>query len=334
MVEMKLNRPSKPVSDRTMSRVLRLGIMALAIGVLSAGYVIFQDQHVSAQPSLIERQTESAEAAIRKAPGDIGARLALAKIYQSGKRPDDALKQYDEVLKVDGSHRAALLGRGSVLIAKGDLKGAAVTYRKITGKAVKGEFAAQDPQLAEAHYFLGSIAVTQGKTKEAVTELEAALAIDRSDSDALYLLGVAKLQAGEPQLAVQVLRQALRFVPTGWCEPYTQLVKGYGQLGQAPQAAYAAAMVDFCQKRPADATRKLKALIAGPMKVDALMGLGLVAETASNRPEAIVWYKKALAADPANIGAISTLSRLGVGPSVAPSKPSKAKASTTKPRTH
>ena len=327
-----MNPRSTSVSDRTMSRVLRLGVLALAVGVLAFGFMYFQDQHVSAQPSLIERQTQSAEQAVRKDPGNIGARLQLATAYRSDKRGDDALKQYDEILKADGTHRPALLGRGAVLMAKGDLKNAAAAYGKITGAAVKGEFAGQDPQLAEAYYFMGAIAVKQGKTKDAITQLEAALKIDRTDSDALYLLGVAKLKDGQPQVAVDVLNQALRFVPTGWCEPYSELVKAYGKLGQVPQATYAGAMGDFCQKRPVDATRQLKTLTTGPMAVEAMSGLGLIAETASNRDEAVAWYKKALAADPTNISAMSSLSRLGVAPSVGPKSP-KAKGSPTTPRT-
>src|SRR6185503_15926592 len=133
-MEMKLNQPSATMSDRTMSRVLRLGIMALVVGVVAVVLIYIKAPHVSAQPTLIEQQTQLAEAAIRKTPGDIGARLTLAKIYQKSKRTDEALKQYDEVLKADPSHRTALLGRASVLTAKGDLKAASVTYHKITDR--------------------------------------------------------------------------------------------------------------------------------------------------------------------------------------------------------
>jgi len=318
-----------------MSRILRAGVLALAVGVVVFGGLYFKDQRVSAGPSLNERQTQSAEQAVRKEPGNIGARLALAKVYRSDKRMDDALKQYDEVLKAEGNHRSALLGRGAVLMARNDLKGAAAMYQKITGVAVKGEFAAQDPQLAEAHYFLGSIALTEGRTKAAVTELEGALKIDRTDSDALYLLGVARLKDDQPQLAVDALKQALRFVPTGWCEPYAELGNAYRKLGSVPQATYSQGMLDFCQKRPAEATTALKTLTAGPMAVEAMLGLGLIAETASNRDEAVAWYKKALVVDPANISAISSLSGLGVGPKAAPS-PSKAPSAqghSTTPRT-
>jgi tetratricopeptide (TPR) repeat protein len=286
--------------------------MALVIGIAAFGVIYYQDQHVEAGPSMVERQIEGAEAAVKKTPSNIGIRLQLATAYRSDRRNDDALKQYDEILSADGINRAALLGRGSILMTKGDLNGAATEYRKITGKALKGEFANKDLQLAEAHYFLGSIAVKQGNTKAAITELDAALKIDRTDSDSLYLMGVARLREGSTKLAVDYLKQALLFVPTGWCEPYSQLAVAYTKLAQAPQATYASGMADFCLKSPAEAKRKLKTLSPGPMAVDALLALGLMAETESNQAEATSWYKKVLAVDAKNLTAKSALNRLGI----------------------
>ena len=311
---MKLSRRSTSVPDATTSRLPRLLTLVLVVGMLAFGVFYYQDQHVDAGPSLVGRQTQRAEAAVRKAPSNISARLALATAYRADKRIDDALKQYDEILKADGNYRPALLGRGNVLMAKGDLKAAAATYHKITDVGSKGEFAGADPQLQEAHYYLGSIALKQGKTKVAVTELGAALRIDRTDSDALYLLGVAQLKDGAPKLAVDSLNQALLFVPTGWCEPYSQLAMAYGQLANAPKATYAAAMADFCHKKPIEAKRQLTTLTTGPVKVDALLGLAYIAETESNNPAALSWYKKVLTVDRKNVTAISALSRLGAGP--------------------
>ena len=315
---MKLSRRKASVTDPPTSRLMRLGVLVLVAGVLAFAGIYYQDQHVDAGLSLVGRQIEGAEAAVKKAPGNIAIRLQLADAYVADKRMDDALSQYDEILKADKGNRPALLGRGSALMAKGDLKGAAVAYHKITGASQKGEFAGADPQLQEAHYYLGSIALKQDKTKDAIKELQAALNIQRTDSDALYLLGVARLKDGAPQLAVDSLKQALLFVPTGWCEPYSQLALAYGKLAQAPQATYAGAMADFCLKKPDAAKSRLKALTAGPVAVDALLGLGLIAETESSQAEAVSWYQKVLTVDRTNISAISALSRLGVGPTSAP----------------
>jgi len=317
-LNMKSSQRSTSVPGRTSSWVLRLGVLVLVVGVAAFGFIYYQDQHVDAGPSLIGRQTQAAEAAVKKAPNNIQARLSLAGSYRAVKRLDDAIVQYDEILKADKGNRFALLGRGEALIVKGDLTAAAASYRKITGPGTKGEFAGADPQLEEAHYYLGSIALKQGKTKDAITELQSALRIVRTDSDALYLLGVAQLKEGSTKLAVDNLRQALLFVPTGWCEPYSQLAVAYGKLSLKPQATYASGMADFCLKKPADAKRKLTTLVTGPGAVDALLGLGLIAETESSNTEAVSYYKKVLVVDRKNITAISGLSRLGAGPASGP----------------
>jgi tetratricopeptide (TPR) repeat protein len=319
-VKMKQDRRSPSVSDKTFSWVMRLGVMVLAIGVAGFGFMYYQDQHVDAGPSMVDRQTQTAEAAVKKAPNNIGARLELAGAYQADKRMDDALAQYKVILKADKQNRTALLGSGRVLIAKGDFKAATAAYKRITGASKSGEFAGADPQLEEAYYFLGSIAVTQGNNKLALTDLQAALKIEPTDSDALYLVGVVKLKDGAPQLAVDAFKQALQFVPTGWCQPWSQLALAQGKLGRAPEATYAGAMADFCNKKSVEAQTRLKTLTKGPLAVDSLLGLGLIAETESNNAEAATWYKQVITIDAKNATAISALSRLGAGPTSSSTK--------------
>ena len=311
---MKPNRQTASASDRRLSSALRLGVAVLVIGALAFAGIYYKDQHVSAGPSLVERQIEGAEAAVKKTPNNIETRLQLAAAYLQDKRPDDALAQYDEILKADKGNRTVLLGRGRILFGKGDLAAAFTSYHKITDVASKGEFAGADPQAQEAHYYLGSIALKQNKPTIAITELQKALKIDATDSDSLYLTGVAQLKLGAPKLAVEAFKKALLFVPTGWCEPYTQLNLAYTKLGNAPQATYDGAMASFCLKKPAEAKRQLNTLITGPVKVDAMLGLGLFAEMETSNPEAISWYQKVLTVDRKNVNATSSLSRLGVTP--------------------
>jgi tetratricopeptide (TPR) repeat protein len=311
---MKPNRPTPSASDRRLSNALRLGVAVLVIGALAFAGIYYKDQHVNAGPSMVERQISGAEAAVEKAPNNIETRLQLAAAYMQNKRPDDALTQYDEILKADKGNRTVLLERGRILIGKGDLAGALVSYHKITDVASKGEFAGADPTAQEAHYYLGSILVKQGKNKDAIVEFEKALNIDPTDSDSLYLMGVAQLKEGTPKLAVNSLKKALLFVPTGWCEPYTQLALAYDKLALAPQKTYAAGMASFCLKKPDEAKSQLKTLITGPVKVDALLGLGQIAESQASNVEAVSWYKQVLTLDRANTTATSALSRLGVEP--------------------
>ena len=295
---------------------MRVGVMVLAIGVAAFGFMYYQDQHVNAGPSMIDRQTTAAEAVVKAAPNSINDRLTLAADYQQAKRLDDALAQYNIILNAAKGNRFALLGRGSVQTAKGNLTAAAADYKQITGANAKGEFAGADPQLQEAYYHLGSIAVTQGKATEAIFELQAAIGINPQDSDSLYLMGLAQLKAGAPKLAIDAFTKAVAFVPTGWCEPYTQLALAYGKLTETPQATYNAGMADFCHNKTANATAKFTTLIKGPQGVNAMLGLAVIADTGSNHAEAIGWFKKVLLVDPKNVAATTALKQLAKEPTV------------------
>lgn len=309
------------LSDRGLTWTLRAVIIVLVVG--GAAFILYyrSDQHVESGPSVLERRIKAAEQAVVKTPDNIPARLALARAYKEAKRPDDALDQYDQVLKVDPENRAALLGRGNVQLERDDLDAAEKAFQKITGTAGKGEFASADPQLEEAHYYLGVIADRRGETKRAVNELEAAVRIEPGDSDAWYLLGTVHLKSGNADLATKALQEALKFVPTGWCEPYTALAQAYTTLGNAPQAEYASAMLDFCQDRSSDAQRRLTALVDGPVGVKAMLGLGMIADDSGDSTKAVEWYRKVLARDPKNFYATTALARIQSGTTGAPSHP-------------
>jgi len=304
------------VSDRTLRRLTRAGLLILLIGVPLFAVFYYMDQHVDAGPSLADRRVEAAEAQVRKQPDNVTLRLGLAQAYLMADRPDEALKQYDEMLKVQPGHRVALLGRGDILRERGDIAGAAEMYTKLIGPAAKGEFAGADTGLAAAYYGLADVRLREGKAKEAVSTLERVLEIDATDADAWNLLGSAALRAGAPARALEAFRQAVQFVPTGWCEPYAGMSSAYAALKQAPGAEYARGMQDFCVGRPADAERRLSALVSGPMALDATLGLGMIAEVRQDRPNAVAWYRKALKLDPKSFAALTGLGRLG-GPAPA-----------------
>jgi len=94
----------------------------------------------------------------------------------------------------------------------------------------------------------------------------------------------------------------------------------YTKLGNAPEAAYAAGMANFCHNKAVEAKAQLKSLIKGPVAVDALLGLALIAETESNNAEAVTWYKQVLTVDRKNVAATSALTRLAAGPTTSSTK--------------
>ena len=317
------------ISERTLSRLVKWGAVLLALLLVAFGALYFLGQRGSSAPSLAERQVASAEALVTKDPQNVQNRLKLAATYQTAGRFDDAVAQFDEVLKAVPTNTTALLGLGSVMIDKGDLDAAKAALGKITASAKKVEFSSVDPQTEAAHYWLGSIALKQSDPATAITELTAALAIDKSDADAWYLLGTAQSAKGQDKVAVESLMRALLFVPTGWCEPYVALNTSYGKLSQREMAEYAGAMVDFCNKKPDVATDRLQSLTGGPAAIPSLLGLGLIAETTSDRKAAADWYQKVLKADPGNATALTALGRLNVKPETGSNAAKKTATSST-----
>ena len=296
--------------EQTLDRLIRTGLKVAAVGIVLAAVVYFLDRPASA-PSLVERQIAAGEKAVRSAPSNLGLRLHLAEIYRAANRPEGALEQYGAVLKAE-PNMAALVGRGEVLAAKGELAAARASFEKTIAMAGGKEFAAVNPELESSYYGLGSVMLKQHQAKEAMRELKKALKIEPADSDAWYLMGTAAVEAGAYDKAVHALQQAVLFVPSGWCEPYEQLVDAYRAQHLGPQTEYASAMVELCQKKPADASRRLARLTSGPVAVDAMLGLGMAAEEESQRASAAHWYKRVLAADPGNFYARGGLGRLGV----------------------
>ncbi|MFL6152513.1 MAG: tetratricopeptide repeat protein [Ornithinibacter sp.] len=304
-------------SDRTVALLLRIGAAVLAVGLVAFGLLYYNDQHVAAAPSIVERQVALTEAAVRKNPNDLQARLQLGEIYGQAARYDDAVKQFDQVLKAAPGSKDALLAKGFVLMSQGRLDQAVAPLTKIIKATRKGEFAGADSQLAAAYYYLGSIAVKQDKPEVALGHLGHALKIEPTDSDAMYQVGLAQLQQGAEAESIATFRSALRFVPTGWCEPYQQMQAAYTAMKQPALASYASAMAGYCGGKVDEAKTQLTALTAGPAAADAMLGLGLIAETANDTKAAGTWYQKALAKDPKNMTAISALAALGVKPAAA-----------------
>ena len=309
------------ISDRTLRRATRIAVVALVIGIpLVAGFY-WLDRHPAAGPTLEQRNVAAAEDAVRQSPNDLGARNHLAAAYVSAGRLDDGIAQFTQVLGADSGNRAALLGRGLAYLAEARLDPtkvdatklplASADFQALVDASAKGEFAANDPQLEQAYYELGVIALLDNRAADAVTALTAALKINGTDADALYSFGTALIQTGDPTKAVAALRQSVAFVPTGWCDPYHGLVDGYTALKDATGTQWATGMVAMCEKRYDDATAALQPLTAGPMKVDALLGLALVAVQRGNGTDAASLYREVLAIDPTNTSASIGLGQLG-----------------------
>jgi tetratricopeptide (TPR) repeat protein len=324
-------------SDRTLNRMIIGALVILVIGVPLIGAIYLFDRYVATPPSIVDQKAAELERAVRDAPNNLALRLRLAGAYSAAQRDDAAVAQFDEVLKAAASLKeedalgfvkTAHLGRADALRHRGDLAAAIADYQFVVDVARDGEFAPVDVELQSAYYQLGAIAVTQDRPADAIPALQGALAINKADADTMLLLGQAYLQDGKADKAIEPLRKAIRFVPIGWCEPYSTLGDAYTTTGQAAEAAWAGAMAAFCRNDPGDVRPRLTDLISGPAAMDSLIGLGLIAEIQGDGPAAADWYRQALARDPNDFTAASGLSRVTssesrTGPTPASAAPSR-----------
>ena len=297
--------------DRVTNRLIVACVVVLAIGIPVVAAVYLLDQFHPAGPSLIERDIAVAEDAVSRDPNLLSARLALAGAYATAGRFADAVSQFDQILSVEPDAGSALLGRGSARIELGQLEAAKIDFQRVVDLAKDGEMARYDPQLESAYFSLGVIALRQDRPQDATVAFADAININRTDADALNLLGTALLQAGETERAVTATRQALALVPIGWCEPYDQLEQAYTKLRDTAGAQYAAGMTALCQGETGTARAALEGLIDGRYGVDALVGLGLLAEEVNDVSAARDAYTRALAIDPESFAATTGLGRVG-----------------------
>jgi tetratricopeptide (TPR) repeat protein len=298
-------------SDRTLNRILLGLLVAIVVGVPAIALVYVLDRNVDPGPPVAERAIAAGEEAVRSDPNRLSNRLGLALAYAAADRQADAIAQFTEILNVEPAHRAALLGRADAYVAQGDLDAAARDFQALVDATAGGEMAMVDPQREAAFYGLGSIALSQARPADAALALTEALKINRTDADALNLLGTALLQTGDTENAIKALRAALALVPAGWCEPYAKLGAAYAAAGNSAGAQYGSGMVALCEQRIEEAEQALTPLIEGPLAMDALIGLGLAAEERGDQTAAIDFYSRVYAADPTNFNAVTGLNRLG-----------------------
>lgn len=257
-----------------------------------------------------ELRVASAEASVRANPNDVAARISLADAYLRDGRSDDALDQLNEILRADPENRSALMGVATILSDRGDNEGAKENLQKFVANSGKGEFATEDTQLERAYFMLGTIAKQEGDSGSAVAYFKKALQINGGDADAWYELGLALNEMKGYEDAAASFNAALSFVPAGWCEPYDGLAVAYEGAKNASGATYASAMSRICNGGGLSDAASLEPLVKGPLRVPALLGLGLAAENDHANDKALAYYKQVTAIDPTNVAAVNGIARL------------------------
>jgi tetratricopeptide (TPR) repeat protein len=316
----RVTSPTK-MDDRQLNRLIKRAALILVVGtVLFTGFYVL-DRWRPATTPIVDRQLSALEQQVRDNPNDVAVRGTLADTYVAKGRFEDAIVQYNLILETGQSTELAKYGRAGAYMALGRLDEAAADYQAVVEIARGGEMANVDPMLQASYYQLGSIAMQQGRPAEAITFLEKALAIKRSDADSLFMIGTAYVATGETDKAEIALRSAVAFVPVGWSEPYVALAEAFAKAGKTAEAEWAGAMADLAAGKPELAEPRLLAIVDSDAALDVAIGLGLLYETRGDTAAAASWYGAALAKDPQNAAARLGISRVGPVGSALPALP-------------
>lgn len=137
-------------------------------------------------------------------PGSWMAHVNLGNALRQEGKPDDAIAQYEEALRLDPKEAEAHHNIGLTLMQKGKVDDAIAQYRQAL------QF---DPKLLSAYVNLGDALLQKGKADDAMAQYIAALKIKPDDAMTHYNLGTVLFQQGKLDEAIAHFEQAVKIQP-------------------------------------------------------------------------------------------------------------------------
>lgn len=146
-------------------------------------------------------------AAMADKPKDTTLRFGLVNLYRAADRTVDARRVLQEVIDLDKTAPAAL-------VARDQLAADWLSQGKIAqAHALVAEVLAASPRDGAALLMRGRMLLADGKANDAIIDLRAAAKDQPGSPEVVSLLAQAHRKAGEPQLAREVLTDAVKFKP-------------------------------------------------------------------------------------------------------------------------
>ncbi len=134
--------------------------------------------------------------------------VSKGNAFRKQGKHDEAIKAYDEAIRLDPNDADAWYNKGEALNYMGESK---------YDEAIKAydEAIRLDPQLAEAWFWKGNLLNAQGKHDEALEAYDEAIRLDPNDADAWVGKGVALNAVGDNTEAENAFAKALELGYTG-----------------------------------------------------------------------------------------------------------------------
>ncbi len=301
----------RQLSIRGIQRLIWLVLAALATSVVLFGGYYYWDRYVHiGDKSPLELDIENMEEIIRDDPQNPEARVAIAEHYLNQGMYQEALDQTKQVLSAYPENESALLVSGIAHVRLNQPEAALDPLEKFAALRKDQPMAGADTILEAAYYFLGESYVKLDRPAEAITALEAALAISSTDADAIYQLGRAYQANNQPEAALERYHKAVRFVPD-FTEAYSGMIESYSTLDQPDFVAYARGMQAFSLQDYGTARTHLEhATEALPDFAPAFLGMGLTYEKLGESEAALGAIQRAIDLNPSDFAAQQALGRI------------------------
>ena len=120
--------------DQRLARIgRRVGLLAVVLLLGLAAYYVYDRYYVTVE-SPVDRAVRTLEERVRASPNDLDLRMQVASGYVDQKRFDQAIAQYEEVLKLRDGWVPALFAEAGVEYARGNQARAGELYGRIADK--------------------------------------------------------------------------------------------------------------------------------------------------------------------------------------------------------
>ena len=302
---------TKAPGYRALDRINILLLVAVLGITFVFGAYYFWDRYIHpGDMSPIDLGIAHLEQVVQTNPDDQEARLSLIQYYLDSEDFPEAIEQSQQVLNVYPDNPGALLLLGIAYTKTQQNQMAIETLEKFSALRRETQEVEKDTILETSLYYIGQNYLSLNQHVQAIEVLSEALEIDRTDADAMYLLGNAFVQGGQYGQAIDSYLHAIRFVPD-FAEAYRGLSECYSELNQPEMALYAQGMEAFSQRDYHQARQILERAAAQLNDVPELyLGLSLTYEQLGENQLAKETVQRVLELDPHNIGAQTALMRI------------------------
>lgn len=296
--------------QRIMRLVLLTFVLVVVIGIAFGGYYYWDRYIHLGDRSPTDLAAEHLLQQVRENPQDIELRVTLASVYLKDGLHKQAIDQAAQVIEKYPDHQEALLVLGLSYTQLGEVQSAVGTLEKFTDMRRSAPMSDTDPVLEAALYYLGQNYLILEQPAKAESVLLEALRIERTDADAMYLLGQAYAQQNRHQLAIEQYHNATRFVPD-FAEVYHAMAASYSMMEEDDYTSYALGAEAFSLGDYAKAYEVLLASIESlPDFAPAHWVLGLTYEKIGDLEKAQEYLIRSLELDPGSYVAEHALGRI------------------------